>query len=123
MSRSDTDSTPAAARAEPPMNFIALLQSMRRGEILAEGDSHLTKVVEAIREHGGKGSITLSLALKMNKAGQIEITPDLKSQAPRRALSTGIFFADDDGNLTRRDPNQADWVDDINARRTRGNDD
>lgn len=122
MSRADTEDRPTP-KAEPPLNFLSLLQSMRRGEILAEGDRALSEVVEAIRTHGGKGDVTLKLALKLNKAGQIEITPDLKHTAPRRALSMSIFYADDDGQLTRRDPNQGDWVDDLSVRRSRGGED
>lgn len=106
--------TPAA---DQPITFLQLLQSHRRGEIPAEADAALTDILTALREHGGKGKLTLTLNLKLNKTGQIELAPDLKSEKPRRAMSTGLFFADDDGRLLRRDPNQGDWVDDIATRR------
>jgi hypothetical protein len=103
---------------EPSITFLQLLQTHRRGEIPSEADDALSDILTALREHGGKGKLTLTLNLKLNKTGQIELTPDLKAEKPRRAMSTGLFFADDDGRLLRRDPNQGDWVDDISPRRT-----
>lgn len=102
---------------EQPITFLQLLQSHRRGEIPGEADAALTDILTAMREHGGKGKLTLTLNLKLNKTGQVELAPDLKVEKPRRAMSTGLFFTDDDGNLMRRDPNQGDWVDEINQRR------
>ncbi len=106
--------TPAA---EQSISFLQLLQSHRRGEIPAEADAALTDILTALREHGGKGKLTMTLNLKLNKTGQIELAPDLKVEKPRRAMSTGLFFTDDDGKLMRRDPNQGDWVDEMAARR------
>jgi len=102
---------------DQPITFLQLLQSHRRGEIPAEADAALTDILTAMREHGGKGKLTLTLNLKLNKTGQVELAPDLKVEKPRRAMSTGLFFTDDDGNLMRRDPNQGDWVDDLSQRR------
>lgn len=103
--------------ADAPITFLQLLQTHRRGEIPGEADAALTDVLAALREHGGKGKLTLTLNMKLNKTGQIELQPDLKMEKPRRAMSTGLFFTNDDGHLMRRDPNQGDWVDDIAARR------
>lgn len=108
----------AAAPADPAISFLQLLQSHRRGEIPAEADAALTDILTALREHGGKGKLTLTLNLKLNKTGQIELVPDIKAEKPRRAMATGMFFTDDDGRLMRRDPNQADWVDEVAARRS-----
>ncbi len=111
----------AKPASEPPITFLQLLQSHRRGEIPNEADAALTDILAALREHGGKGKLTLTLNLKLNKTGQIELAPDLKAEKPRRAMSTGLFFTDDDGNLMRRDPNQGDWVDEIASRRSPDN--
>lgn len=102
---------------EQPITFLGFIQTHRRGEILTESDALMTEILTAIREHGGKGKLTLTVGLQMNKAGQIEIQPALKSEKPRRAMSSGLYFADDDGNLSRRDPNQEDWVENIASRR------
>lgn len=100
------------------LNFAEFLQSFRRGELLHQGDQRLTELMESIRDTGGNGSLTLKLSFKVNKAGQIEITPDMTIKKPARALGTGIYFATEDGRLTRRDPNQIDIEDEIERRRS-----
>jgi hypothetical protein len=103
--------------APQAITFIGFLQSNRRGEIPSEADAAMTDILSALRQHGGKAKMTLTLNFSFTKSGQIEIKPDLKVEKPRRAMSSGLYFSDDDGNLTRTDPNQGDWVDDITARR------
>lgn len=99
------------------INFLELLQSFRRGELLRIGDKELSKVMEAMTETGNDGSITIKIPLKFNKAGQVEVTPSITSKIPQRAMGTGIYFADDEGRLSRRDPNQLDIEDEIERRR------
>lgn len=99
------------------LNFLEFIQTFRRGELLHEGDAKLTELMEAIRETGAGGSLTLKLSFKVNKAGQLEVSPDLTVKKPARALGTGIYFASDDNRLTRRDPNQLDIEDEIERRR------
>ncbi|MES2814501.1 MAG: hypothetical protein V4720_06365 [Pseudomonadota bacterium] len=106
-----------APAPDPAIGFLQLLQTHRRGEISTEADAALTDILTALREFGGAGKLTLTLKLKLNKTGQIELAPDLKTEKPRRAMSTGLFFADQDGRLLRRDPDQPDWVDEVAARR------
>jgi hypothetical protein len=114
--------TPQPARkgakvANHELNFLELIQSFRRGELLTEGDAKLNELVEAIQRTGAGGDLTLKLKVKVNKAGQLEIVPELAIKKPQRALGTGIYFASDDGRLTRRDPNQMDIEDEIERRR------
>lgn len=109
---------PKQPKAAQVLNMLGVLQTHRRGEILKEADAALTDVIDAIRQHGGKGKLTLTLNFKLEKGDQISLTPDLKTEKPRRAMSTGIFFATDDGQLTRTDPNQGDLLaDDLASRR------
>ncbi len=111
----------ASGKTQAPetLNMLTLLQRHRRGEILAEADVALQDVIAAITEHGGKGKVTLTLNLKMEKGQQISLTPDLRFEKPRRPMATGIYFATDDNQLTRNDPQQ-DWVADDVARRRAG---
>lgn len=101
------------------LNFLEFIQSFRRGELLAEGDSLLNELVDAVKLTGGKGAITLVLPLAMNKAGQLECQPSMTVKKPRRAIGTGIYYATDDGRLSRRDPNQHEMFDELGNRRDR----
>lgn len=100
------------------LNFLEFIQTFRRGELLAEGDDKLNELVAAIQRTGAGGSLTLKLAIKVNKAGQLEVTPDLAMKKPTRTLGVGIYYASDDGRLSRRDPNQGDIEDEIERRRS-----
>lgn len=104
--------------ARHDLNFLEFLQTFRRGELLHAADVKLSELVEAISETQGGGTMTLKIKIKPNKAGQIEIVPDVSISKPTRALGTGIYFASDEGRLTRRDPNQMDIEDEIERRRS-----
>lgn len=101
------------------LSFLEFINSFRRGELLSEADGLLAEVIGAMQATGGNGEITLKLPFKFNKAGQIECSPQITAKRPRREMGVGIYFATDDGRLTRRDPNQLDMLDEIEARRAR----
>ena len=107
--------------AHHELNFLEFIQSFRRGELLETGDQKLTELVAAIRETGGSGSLTFKASFKTNKAGQIEVVPDITIKKPSRSIGTGIYFASDSDRLTKRDPNQMDFEDELERRRS-GND-
>lgn len=76
--------------------------------------------MRSVKDTGGKGEINLKLPFKINDAGQIECVPQVSMKRPRRPMGTGIYFATEDGQLTRRDPDQQDFIDDLEERRSRG---
>lgn len=104
------------------LTFLEFLNTFRRGTLIEQLDTALTDVLTAMNETGGDGSITLTLPLKRNKGGQIECTPKVESKRPRPAVGTGIYYATEDGRLTRSDPGQMDMLDELEPRRTRGSD-
>lgn len=104
--------------AQNDLNFLEFIQGFRRGELLETGDNKLTELIEAINETGNGGSLTLKVGIKVNKAGQLEIVPDISIKKPVRSLGTGIYWATDDGRLTHRDPNQMDFDDELERRRS-----
>lgn len=101
------------------INFLEFLQSFRRGELIREANDQLEELIRAVKDTGGKGEITLKLPFKINDAGQIECVPVVSMKRPRRPMGTGIYFATEDGQLTRRDPDQEDFLDELDERRTR----
>jgi hypothetical protein len=103
--------------ARHELNFLEFLQTFRRGELIHQADEKLTQVIAAMRDTGGNGTLTIKLPFKMNKAGQIECTPDISAKTPMKPMGTGIYYASDEGQLSRRDPNQMDIEDEIERRR------
>lgn len=101
------------------LNFPQLLETFRRGALMAEADDALQKIVAAMAETGNNGKLVIEIPLKFNKAGQIEITPAIKATVPRRSMPSGIYYANEEGRLTVRDPKQAD-IEDYIARGDRG---
>lgn len=99
------------------LNFLEFLSSFRRGALIAEADDVLGDLMTAIKETGGKGTLTITLPFKVNNAGQVECDPTIACKKPVTPLGTGIYYVDEDGGLTRRDPNQDDMFDDLAARR------
>lgn len=101
-----------AGRRPDTINATELLHSFRRGVLLQQLDESIKDVVEAIFNTGCDGSVTMKLGFKQNKAGQIEVIPKIEAKVPKMPLGTGIYYADDAGQLTRRDPRQMD-IDDV----------
>lgn len=99
------------------LSFLQFFTDFRRGMLLTEADSNMAEVIEAIRETGGNGEITIKLPFKLNKAGQLECTPQITAKKPRPAFGTGVYFISDENRLTRRDPNQTDIEDHLAERR------
>lgn len=100
------------------VNFLELIASFRRGTLVARADAELEKVISAMHETGGDGKLTITLPFKLNKSGQIECKPKVEAKIPTADVGTGVYFASEDGALSRRDPMQMDIEDEIAARRT-----
>jgi hypothetical protein len=107
--------------AKHDVNFLELIQGFRRGALLTDGDQKLSELIEAIGNTMVGGSLTLTLKFKVNKAGQIELDPTIAIKKPCLALGTGIYFAREDGTLSRRDPHQMDIEDEIERQRALSN--
>lgn len=102
---------------EKHLTMLEFLQSFRRGELLNEADDAMRELVSAVEHTGGSGSLTVKFALKLNKAGQVEIQPTVKMEKPRPSLGIGIYYANGDGGLVRSDPRQMDFEDELARRR------
>lgn len=86
--------------------FAAVLQQIAKGTAHAELSELLNQLTTAVAEHRKAGTLTLTLRIEPTK-GTDTLTVSATSvlKAPR-ATEASIFFATDDGNLTRDDPNQ-----------------
>lgn len=101
-----------------PLNWIkSHMSNLNRGfnEILAEIDSGIllqmlsaamAQVTNGVQNSGKAGKLTLTLTIKPNKGNAVFVSSDIKKHIPEIGVETASFFADDEGNLSRRNPQQ-----------------
>ncbi len=99
------------------MTFLEFFQSFRRGELATHADNLLAELTAAVKDTGLKGELSIKFPFVVNKAGQIECEPAVTVKVPRRPVGVGLYFVNDEGRLTRRDPNQDDLFDELAERR------
>jgi hypothetical protein len=85
--------------------FASWLQDQRGGGLHGELTDELADLVTAVREHDKPGTLTLTITVKPN-ADSFFVSDEVKVKAPRAERGSSLFFADDTGNLMRRDPRQ-----------------
>lgn len=95
-------------QTDTPKDFAALLLEIGKGRThraLSEAVQEITKAVSAT---GKAGKLQLTLTFKQQKGvdGALLITDEIKTAAPKFDPPTTLFFADDNGDLHRSNPNQ-----------------
>jgi hypothetical protein len=105
-----SDDTPGAAAAVngPELRpFAAVLQEQRQGGLHSELSELLAEVVHAVETHGKPGALTVTLQIKpAEMPGAIIVLDDVKAKVPEADKGGSLFYPDDRGNLSRRDPRQ-----------------
>lgn len=86
--------------------FTHTLGQLRFGSLSDELTEALGKLTQKCAETGRAGELQLVLKLKPGKAGQIEITDDIKVKQPKEERGTSLMFCTPEGNLQREDPRQ-----------------
>lgn len=79
---------------------------LRYGALSDEADTQLAELLAACEATGKPGAITLTIAFKPGKGGQVEIADEIKLKMPKRDRQTSILFLGEDGGLQRDDPRQ-----------------
>lgn len=107
-----------SAQADPRRNgkrkalgFIELLETHRRGDIITAAEEALQEVTQAVIERGGKGGVSIKLAVSLDKGGVIKLVPSVEAKKPAKPISDGFYFDQGDGLLGRFDPRQSDIED------------
>lgn len=105
------DDRPATADDERRVRpFADVLRSIDKGEPLDEAADLLVAVANAVKDTGKKGKVVVTLNVapltKENDTGQVVVTVAVTSTVPKRPPRPGVFYVDDDGNLTTRYPGQ-----------------
>lgn len=87
--------------------FAAFLQEQRGGGLHGELSDALAQLVQAVSEHRQPGTLALTIKIAPNKDGvTVTVTDKLNLKVPEGERGAAIFYADPDGNLLRRNPNQ-----------------
>lgn len=70
--------------------------------------AELVKAIKASESNKPSGDVTLTVKVKRadNVLDAVVISVDVKSKLPKEPKLGGLLFADDDGKLTDRNPNQ-----------------
>lgn len=109
-------STPKTPETKAPTDTVAILQNMRRGALLADISDCMKLVTQHVRNTRKKGSVTIKITIEPNAKGDSEmlrITDEVTPKLPKADSGSSIFFADDDGNLSRNPINQAELQFDV----------
>lgn len=91
--------------------FASTLSAMHNGKVLADLDDALRECTRQVGSTQKKGRVTLHLTIVPNGVGQgdtplYKVEDDIKVTLPKKSRQPSVFFADDDSNLTRRNPKQ-----------------
>jgi hypothetical protein len=89
--------------------FAAFLQEQSGGQLHDELSTKLHELIEAIKETGKGGSIALKIDIKPiagTDGRTLTVTDSVAAKLPKTERPKSIFFATDDGNLSRSDPRQ-----------------
>jgi len=96
---------------DQPRDFAVTLLEIGGGRLHTRLSEQLAEITKAVSETGKKGVLTLKIEVKpLPKADSktLVVTGSSASKAPEPddASPTSVFFADDDGSLSRSDPRQ-----------------
>lgn len=86
--------------------FFQILGDVRAGELNEELTAKLTQLVNAVRNTGKKGRLTLTIDLIPTKGLAIEIEDDVKMKLPEMAKASTLMFPTVEGNLQLQNPMQ-----------------
>ena len=86
--------------------FTSTVEALRFGALGDELTDKLRDLVASCATTGRAGAITLTLALKPGKGGQIEVFDEIKVKLPKEEKGSSLMFATPENNLQREDPRQ-----------------
>ena len=90
--------------------IVNVLSRADHGLLLDEANVALAEVAAAVLRTGMKGKVIVEITIAKTKGNNtgLEVMTNLKESRPVPARSADLYFADDDGFLSKRDPRQPD---------------
>ncbi|MFC7869678.1 hypothetical protein ACFUS2_00760 [[Kitasatospora] papulosa] len=107
MSTTNTAAEETEERTVRP--FAAFLQEQSGGQLHDELSTRFQELIEAVRETGKAGSISLKIDIKPiagTDGRTLTVTDAVATKVPKTERPKSIFFVTDDANLSRTDPRQ-----------------
>ena len=101
--------TNAEAAPETDKTFLDVVTAHQSGDCISDLSAAIKQVTAAVQLTGRAGKVTLEMLLRPASGGSratIIFETDIKTKIPKAEAQGSIFFADDDYNLVRDDPNQ-----------------
>lgn len=92
--------------------FADALREMQAGRTHTELSEQLHELIARVRDTGKKGSLTLTITVapvKNASENTLTVSDVVTAKLPAHDRRVSLFYADADGNLTRRDPNQLEF--------------
>lgn len=86
--------------------YTSTVEALRFGTLGDDLTDKLRELVASCATTGRAGAITLTLALKPGKGGQIEVFDEIKLKLPKEEKGSSLMFATPENNLSRDDPRQ-----------------
>lgn len=91
----------------PGRGFFQALRDLHDGELLRQLDEGITELTAAVMETGGKGHLTLKVAVsKLGKERQVGVKPTLSRSIPQEETRLRLLYADEQGRFCVDDPAQ-----------------
>lgn len=84
-----------------------IIGALEKGNLSKDFATSLREVLEACRDHEGKGSITLKLAINA-KGDMVTIKAKIDTTVPKEERRSSNFFVTGDGRLSLQHPDQID---------------
>ncbi|MBR5887745.1 MAG: hypothetical protein IKZ07_05995 [Akkermansia sp.] len=90
--------------------FFQALRDLRDAELLRQLDECITELTSAVMETGGKGHLTLKVAVsKLGKDRQVGVKPTLSRSIPQEETRLKLLYADEQGRFCVDDPAQGQF--------------
>ena len=93
-----------AAHVRP---FAEVLSEVNKGVVADEAATRLAELVAAVQETGRKGTLKVLIEVAPVKGNDtiVQVSGSVDARPPKAPAPTSFFYPDEDGNLSRNDPN------------------
>lgn len=86
-------------------NLQETLEGLGDGKLLQKLTEEAAAVVKGVATTKKKGEVVLKLKFS-NAGGMVKVSAEVKATVPKEPVEETLFYATDDGALTKEDPKQ-----------------